>query len=198
MVKPEPMRRPPERTPPSGPRLRRRKLPGALVIQPEVQTWRPDFDRAGLPPTLARVETYRLLKALDGTAIQAGQLFRDLCVAGHSIPLSSVYPALRDLVNHGLVSRIEPAGGKATYRLARQGRNATYGAVCRLCGRRTRLRAGDWLTALATTMQAHRVGLSIEQVLIHGVCDDCATMAEPGAQADAAATAGAAQDSREA
>ncbi len=103
-----------------GARLRRRELPRLLVTPPEMEVWRTPFDGAALPPTRARIEVYRVLKALDGAPILASDLFQRMCASGRSIPFSSVHPALRNLVDHGLARRVVVSDRKkAAYALVR-------------------------------------------------------------------------------
>lgn len=99
----------------------------------------------------------------------AEQLYQELQTAGHSVGLTSVYRILEGFVAQGKAVAIK-AAGEVHYDWVR---NDHYHFVCDQCGKIIDLSEDKDLFAKLAAEHSFRL-LSLQGVVIHGLCQDCA------------------------
>jgi len=125
-------------------------------------------------PTQARLAILATLAPLDQPVF-----VNDLISEVTDVPTSTVYATLRQLVDWGLVSRLDSIRGRSYYCLPRRHDAPMLCAVCTRCGHLTVVDPSPG-TGHEPPARYHRAltraGITaIERVDIYGVCRDCAT-----------------------
>ncbi len=133
-----------------------------------------DLDRrlreAGLRSTRPRVTVLGVLDAQDGH-LSADELVVELGRRGTSLPRSTVFNVLDDLVEAGLAFRADLGSGASRYESAAT-RSPHHHFVCRRCGEIHDVPLAVALDDLGDVAHPHRV--DAVDVVLRGLCERCA------------------------
>ena len=124
--------------------------------------------REGLRATLPRLDVYRTL-AVSGGHRSADDLAGMLASDGGTVQRTSVYNALRALVEAGLVQVVQAGPGTTLYEL---GGSDHHHFLCRDCGTITDVPAGREVTPLLD-IDIPGARVDSAQVVLRGLCSDC-------------------------
>ncbi|MGN6326479.1 Fur family transcriptional regulator [Pseudolysinimonas sp.] len=125
---------------------------------------------AGLRVTGSRVAVLEALRALPHAS--ADDVHRAVVARTPQASRQSVYNALGDFVDAGLVRRIEPAGSPMLFEIRVDDNH--HHLVCRLCGAVADV---DCLTGDAPCLapaDAHGFVVDTAEIVFWGLCPDCA------------------------
>lgn len=122
----------------------------------------------GLRATAPRLEVYRALAACGGHR-SADDLAGLVAESGGSVQRTSVYNALRALVEAGVVEVVQAGPGTTLYELHADDH---HHFLCRSCGSLTDVPAGQEVPAL---LQVQIPGARVDsaQVILRGLCTGC-------------------------
>ena len=125
--------------------------------------------RAGLRVTDTRRAVYEALRALPhARADDVGAALREVVPA---TSMQSVYNALGDFVEAGLVRRIEPAGHPGLYELRVDDNH--HHLVCSLCGRVEDVDCVVGPSPCLRPAQTHGFAVQVAEVTFWGICPEC-------------------------
>lgn len=117
-----------------------------------------------------------VVELLDGQAcaLSAYDIERALADGDRAVARASVYRILDELVELGLVSRIEVGQGITRYEPVRPGGHHHHHMVCDACGRIIPFSDEELETAISGL--ARRVAFQVDEheIVLHGRCADCA------------------------
>ncbi|MDK1359210.1 Fur family transcriptional regulator [Arthrobacter sp. zg-Y1219] len=122
----------------------------------------------GLRATIPRLDVYRAL-AVSGGHRSADDLAGMLAADGGTVQRTSVYNALRALVDAGLVQVVQAGPGTTLYEL--RGSDHHH-FLCRDCGTITDVPAGSEVPPLLD-MNIPGARVDSAQVVLRGLCADC-------------------------
>ena len=129
---------------------------------------RPTKQRAALLALLARVPGF----------LSAQELHARLQAQGDSVGLATVYRALQDLTEQGVVDVLHTGDGEAVYRRCSSDQHHHH-LVCRRCGRAVEV-LGPTVEIWARSVgAAHGFSNIHHQVEVFGVCADCTDPSAP-------------------
>lgn len=122
----------------------------------------------GLRVTGPRLLVYQTLERLGGHH-SADEIAGAITDAGPGLPRTSVYNALKALVDVGLVQVVDAGPGTTLYEVRREDH---HHLLCRICGQLSDVPGGQQLDGI---LQAGAPGAVIEsaQVLLRGICAVC-------------------------
>jgi Fur family ferric uptake transcriptional regulator len=126
------------------------------------------FKRGG-----AREQVIELL-ASQPCALTAAEIEGALRESGHSPGRASIYRVLEQLVEHGLVERLEVGDGQARFERQQPGGEHHHHLVCEGCGRLVAF--DDPGIERAIERVSRRLGMRISghDILLRGACRRCA------------------------
>jgi Fur family ferric uptake transcriptional regulator len=107
-------------------------------------------------------------------ALTASEIHGQLAEAGRGAGIASVYRILDQLVEHGLVQKIDLGGGRAHYERAHRGHGHHHHLVCTECGRVEPFADDDLERALERIETHAGYRVATHDVLLRGACGDCA------------------------
>ena len=126
--------------------------------------------------TRQRAALLALLTQVPGF-LSAQELHARLQAEGASVGLATVYRALQDLTERGVVDVLHTGDGEAVYR--RCSTDHHHHLVCRRCGRAVEV-VGPAVEAWASEVgTAHGFSAIEHQVDVFGVCAECTHLAAP-------------------
>jgi Fur family transcriptional regulator, stress-responsive regulator len=122
----------------------------------------------GLRVTGPRLLVYQTLERLGGHH-SADEVAGEITNAGPGLPRTSVYNALKALVDVGLVQVVDAGPGTTLYEVRHEDH---HHLLCRICGQLSDVPGGQQLDGI---LQAGAPGAVIEsaQVLLRGICAGC-------------------------
>ncbi|BDV30060.1 Fur family transcriptional regulator [Microbacterium terricola] len=126
---------------------------------------------AGLRVTDSRRAVLSALR--DHPHASADELFRRVAESVPQTSLQSVYNALADFVDAGLVRRIEPAGRPGLFELRVDDNH--HHVICRACGRIDDVECAVGPAPCLTPSDAHGFTVETAEVTFWGLCPACAT-----------------------
>lgn len=129
---------------------------------------RPTKQRAALLALLARVPGF----------LSAQELHARLQAQGDSVGLATVYRALQDLTEQGVVDVLHTGDGEAVYRRCSSDQHHHH-LVCRRCGRAVEVLGPTVETWARSVGAAHGFSNIHHQVEVFGVCADCTDPSAP-------------------
>jgi Fur family transcriptional regulator, ferric uptake regulator len=128
---------------------------------------------AGLRRGGARTAVVEALAAHD-CAVTALELDDELRRRRPRVGRASVYRALEQLEQLGLVQRLEVSRGTAGYERIEPSGDHHHHAICRDCGRVIRFEDAGLERAIDRLSRRVRFQVSEHDVVLRGVCDSCA------------------------
>jgi len=106
-------------------------------------------------------------------AVTALELDEELRRRRVGVARASVYRALEQLEELGLVQRLEVSRGVAGYERVNPGGDHHHHAVCRRCGRLNAFENADLERAIAQVSDEMDFEVSEHDVVLRGLCDRC-------------------------
>lgn len=103
-----------------------------LSLRAQTEKLRESLKTVGLRSTLPRVQLLKIFKEKKGH-FSADELHSALGERGVLLPRASVYNAVNDFRNRGLIREVDIGSGKAVFEDAQQA--AHHHFICRDCGR---------------------------------------------------------------
>jgi Fur family ferric uptake transcriptional regulator len=138
---------------------------------------RGELRRSGARTGGARDEVIAYLKRQD-CCLSAQELFDGIREEGKKkVGIASVYRVLEQLSDLGLVHRVDLGGGVARFEAALPGGEHHHHIVCDDCGRVEIFDDPSLEQTLVKVAGAHGYELSQHDVVLHGSCGDCASVA---------------------
>jgi Fur family ferric uptake transcriptional regulator len=131
------------------------------------------LDDAGLRTGQARNAVIALL-ADERCALSAFEIEERLRAGTRSVARASVYRVLDQLVEHGLVQRVELGEESSRYEKVEPGGEHHHHLLCARCGRL--IPFSDDQLERSIERAAHRLGANIadHEVVLRGACERCA------------------------
>ncbi|GIU94352.1 MAG: transcriptional repressor [Gaiellaceae bacterium] len=137
---------------------------------------REELRRRGARGGAARDEVIACLARQD-CCLSAQELFDALRGEGKRVGIASVYRALEQLAEAGLVHRIDLGDGAARFEPALPGGEHHHHLVCDTCGRVETFDDPALERRLEGVASAHGYELDRHDVVLHGACAACASSA---------------------
>jgi Fur family ferric uptake transcriptional regulator len=103
----------------------------------------------------------------------AQEIFDGIRAGGGRVGIASVYRALDQLVELGLVQRVELGDGIARFEPSHRDGDHHHHLVCDECGKVEPFSDPGLEQALERAAQRLEYGMRAHEVVLHGRCDDC-------------------------
>lgn len=139
---------------------------------------RAELRRSGARTGGARDEVITYLERQD-CCLSAQELFDGLRGDGTRIGIASVYRALDQLAELGLVHRIDLGGGVARFEPALPSGHHHHHLVCDDCGRVEMFEDPALERAIEKVADSKGYELGEHDVVLHGACADCVATGKP-------------------
>jgi Fur family transcriptional regulator, ferric uptake regulator len=132
----------------------------------------------------ARLAVVEALARQD-CALTALEIDEDLRRSTPGVGRASVYRALEQLEQLGLVQRIEVARGTAGYERIEPSGQHHHHAICRHCGRVLPFEDSGLERAIDRVSDRVRFEVTEHDVVLRGLCERCASLERPGSLSSA-------------
>jgi Fur family ferric uptake transcriptional regulator len=106
-------------------------------------------------------------------AVSAQQIEQELREAGAGVGRASIYRALEQLEQLGLVHRLDLGGGMATYEAAEASGEHHHHLLCDRCGRVVPFHDPKLERAISEVTRRSDFDVSAHDVTLHGLCPRC-------------------------
>jgi Fur family ferric uptake transcriptional regulator len=147
-----------------------------VMAGPAETTWgefaRGELRRSGARAGAARDAVVEFLAAQD-CCVTAQELFDGLRSAGRSVGIASVYRALDQLAELGLVHRVELGEGLTRFEPAHPGGEHHHHLVCGTCGKVDTFDDPELERAIREVAGSHDYSLGQHDVVLRGSCQAC-------------------------
>jgi Fur family ferric uptake transcriptional regulator len=131
-----------------------------------------ELRRAGARAGGARDAVIRYLAA-QHCCLSAQEIFDGIRADGRSVGIASVYRALEQLADLGLLHRVDLGGGSTRFEPALPGGEHHHHLICDECGRVDQFGDDALEQTLSRVASAQGYQLAQHDVVLHGACDGC-------------------------